>query len=114
MLSHLAEVTETLRGASSSDFADTNTPSVIISHKSDWKADEGHKMLKESAFGDCSTVDVKIAGVPTKCLLDTGSKVTTILESNFKQHFREREIQLSSANWVRLTAANGLHIPVLG
>lgn len=68
--------------------------------------------LNESAFGDCLAVDVKIAGVTTKCLLDTGSEVTTIRECYFKRHFGEGA--LSSANWVQLTAANGLEIPLLG
>ncbi|KAJ8369612.1 hypothetical protein SKAU_G00096400 [Synaphobranchus kaupii] len=73
------------------------------------------KALKESAFGDCLTVEVKIAGVKTNCLLDTGSKVTTITESHFKQHFGEKELTLElTHNWVKLTAANGLDIPVLG
>ncbi len=112
--SQMAEVTEAVRGASSSDLASINGPSVIQSHKADWKVGVVPGTLKESAFGDCLTVDVKIARVPTKCLLDTGSELTTISESHFKQHFGGQEIQLSSANWVRLTAANGLDIPVLG
>lgn len=66
----------------------------------------------DGAFGDCLVVDVKIAGVNTKCLLDTGSEVTTIRECHFKEHFGE--FTLSSANWVQLTAANGLEIPLVG
>ncbi len=112
--SQMAEVTEALSGVLSSDLVNTNGPSVIRSHKADWKVDIVPGTLKEGAFGDCLTVDVKIAGVPTKCLLDTGSEVTTISESHFKQNFGGQEIQLSSVNWVRLTAANGLDIPVLG
>ncbi len=76
--SQMAEVTEALSGVLSSDLANTNGPSVIRSHKADWKVDIVPGTLKEGAFGDCLTVDVKIAGVPTKCLLDTGSEVTTI------------------------------------
>lgn len=70
--------------------------------------------LKRNAFGDCLTIEVTIAGVKINCLLDTGSEVTTIAEPFFREHFGERELTLSSANWVRLTAANGLDIPVLG
>lgn len=72
------------------------------------------EMIRCSTFGDCLTVDMKIAGVHTRCLLYTGLEFTTIAESHFKQHFGEQEIQLSSANWVQLNAANGLDIPVLG
>ncbi|KAG1926094.1 interleukin-1 receptor accessory protein-like 1-A [Pimephales promelas] len=110
----MAEVSEVLRGASSGDNAGNSGPSVIRSYTADWNADIAPETLRDSAFGDCLTVDVKIAGVPTKCLLDTGSEVTTISESHFKHHFGGKEIHLSSANWVRLTAANGLDIPVLG
>ncbi|XP_048085551.1 uncharacterized protein LOC125285245 [Alosa alosa] len=64
------------------------------------------------AFGNCFTVDVIIDGVKTCCLLDTGSEVTTMSEDHFKKHFRGKA--LSPAKWVKLTAANGLDIPVLG
>lgn len=57
---------------------------------------------------------MKIAGIKTKCLLDTGSEVSTISESHFRQHFGEQKLKLSSACRVKLTAANGLDIPVLG
>ncbi|RXN33232.1 Transposon Ty3-I Gag-Pol poly [Labeo rohita] len=89
-------------------------PSLIRCHTAEWLADETTEKLKNSAFGDCLTVEVKIAGVKTKCLLDTGSEVSTISESHFRQHFGEQKLKLSSACWVKLTAANGLDIPVLG
>ncbi len=87
-------------------------PSVIRSHTADCDTENVSKSLCESAFGDCLTIDVKIAGISTICLLDTGSEVTTITESHFKNHFGE--VVLSSANWVHLTAANGLDIPIIG
>ena len=65
-----------------------------------------------SVFGNCVIVEVTIAGVKTDCLLDTGSEVTTIRESHFTEYFGKSA--LSSANWVQLTAANGLEIPLLG
>ncbi|KAL7883683.1 hypothetical protein SRHO_G00013410 [Serrasalmus rhombeus] len=87
-------------------------PSVIRSQAAEWARADVVNSLSESAFGDCLTVEVRIAGVKTKCLLDTGSEVTTITESHFSENFGE--LALSSANWVRLTAANGLDIPVVG
>ncbi|XP_048062052.1 uncharacterized protein LOC125277609 [Megalobrama amblycephala] len=66
-------------------------PSVIRSHTADCDAGNVSKALCESAFG---------------------SEVTTITESHFKNHFGE--VVLSSAIWVRLTAANGLNIPIIG
>lgn len=88
-------------------------PSMIRSHTAEW-TDEVTETLKSGAFGDCLTVEVRIAGVKTSCLLDTGSEVSTITESHFRKHFGEQELRLTSAHWVRLTAANGLDIPVLG
>lgn len=85
-------------------------PSMIRSHITEW-TDEA--TLKNGAFGDCLTIEVRIAGVKTDCLLDTGSEVSTITESHFRKHFGEQELKLSSAHWVKLTAANGLDIPVL-
>lgn len=97
-----------------SSTAQTSTgPSMIRSHTAEWSDDVTEK-LKSGAFGDCLTVEVRIAGVKTNCLLDTGSEVSTITESHFRKHFGEQERRLSSAHWVRLTAANGLDIPVLG
>ncbi len=57
---------------------------------------------------------MNIACVKTKCLLDTWSEVSTISESHFRQHFGVQKLKLSSTCWVKLTAANGLDIPVLG
>ncbi len=62
-------------------------PSLIRCHTAEWLTDETAEKLKDSAFGDCLTIEVKIAGVKTKCLLDTGSEVSTISESHFRQHF---------------------------
>lgn len=111
--SQMSGVTEALRGVSSGNSMSTSRHSVIRSHTAGWKAEVVPEPLRESAFGECLTVNVKIARVPTRCLLDTGSEVTTISESHFKQHFGEQKIQLSSANWVHLTTANKLDIPVL-
>ena len=71
-----------------------------------------HRATPMGAFGNCFTVDVIIDGVKTCCLLDTGSEVTTMSEGHFKKHFTGKV--LSPAKWVKLTAANGLDIPVLG
>lgn len=56
-----------------------------------------------------------MGGVIVPCLVDTGSMVTTITESIFKEKF---ELwggdKLKSCNWLQLTAANGLDIPYVG
>lgn len=73
---------------------------------------EGQRTERCCAFGNCFMVDVAIDGVKTRCLLDTGSEVTTISATHFHTQFEGKE--LSPANWIKLTAANGLEIPVIG
>lgn len=53
--------------------------------------------------------------VAANCLLDTGSQVSTIHESFFRELLLgEVEDMLSTAGWLKITAANGLDIPFLG
>ncbi len=48
------------------------------------------------------------------CLLDTGSQVSTVSERFFREHlFGEDKDILSTAGWLKITAANGLDIPYL-
>ena len=99
---------------------DTQGPSVLISGlasagiRAVTQANERDSATSSGAFGECFTIDVLIDGVKTSCLLDTGSEVTTIPESYFREHFQGTECCLSPAKWVRLTAANGLEIPIVG
>ncbi|KAK0144488.1 hypothetical protein N1851_017149 [Merluccius polli] len=56
-----------------------------------------------------------MGGVEVPCLLDTGSMVTTLSESFFKQHFEPwGSEKLHECGWLQLSAANGLAIPYLG
>ena len=58
---------------------------------------------------------MKLEGVHVRCLLDSGSQVSTITESFFNKHFRHRRSELLDTNkWITLTAANGLEIPYIG
>ena len=99
---------------------DTQGPSVLISGlasagtRAVTQANERDSATSSGAFGECFTIDVLIDGLKTSCLLDTGSEVTTIPESYFREHFQGTECCLSPAKWVRLTGANGLEIPVVG
>ncbi|XP_028290920.1 uncharacterized protein LOC114454569 [Gouania willdenowi] len=69
----------------------------------------------ERAVGKCREVAVKIGEVPVRCLLDTGSQVSTISESFFKQQLLGREEDVfPAAKWLKLTAANSLPIPYIG
>lgn len=63
----------------------------------------------------CPHLDVTIGGVSVPCLVDTGSMVSTIIESFFLQHFKSwGHERLQSCNWLQLRAANGLAIPYVG
>lgn len=63
----------------------------------------------------CLTIDVVIGGVNVSCLMDTGSMVSTMTESFFRQQFgRWDQDRLRACNWLQLRAANGLAIPYIG
>lgn len=71
--------------------------------------------LLQRAVGTCPMVELSICGVTTKGLLDTGSQVSTITEKFFRNHLYGKDDDiLSTAGWLKLTAANGLDIPYLG
>lgn len=59
----------------------------------------------------CPQVTIKLAGVEMRCLLDTGSMVSTMTESFFRENFQNA---LHSCHWLQLRAANGLQIPYIG
>lgn len=89
------------------------SPSMVGSRKVEWAEGEETLSLRSKAFRDCLTIEVKIGGVKTNCLLNTGSEVTTITESFYRRHFEGQESSLTSAKWVPLTAPNGLNIPIV-
>jgi transposase InsO family protein len=68
--------------------------------------------IVEQTIGGKPVAMVKIGAVDVKCLIDTGSQVTTISEGVFKEKF---DVELKGTNdWLKLTAANGMDIPYLG
>lgn len=77
--------------------------------------DTSRDRLLEHAVGKCPVANLKINGVSAACLLDTGCQVSTISERFFRDHlFGEYKDMLSTAGWLKITAANGLDIPYLG
>lgn len=69
----------------------------------------------EHAVGQCPEVDIQIGGVSLRCLLDTGSNVSTLTESFFRNHLQgEDEDMHCTAKWLKITAANQLPLPYLG
>ncbi|XP_013856495.1 uncharacterized protein LOC106512418, partial [Austrofundulus limnaeus] len=56
-----------------------------------------------------------MGGVTVTCLVDTGSMVSTVSESFFRQHMESWGLEhLQSCHWLELRAANGLKIPYVG
>ncbi|KAK0146649.1 hypothetical protein N1851_014046 [Merluccius polli] len=56
-----------------------------------------------------------MGGVKVPCLVDTGSMVSTISESFFRQNFEPwGQERLQLCHWLQLRAANGLEIPYIG
>ncbi|KAL6456493.1 hypothetical protein MHYP_G00350370 [Metynnis hypsauchen] len=69
------------------------------------------QQVTSQLVGTCPYLTVNIGGIDVKCLLDTGSMVSTLTETFFSQHFKETP---QSCRWLQLKAANGLDIPYLG
>lgn len=96
-------------------------PSVVMSQTTrggvtgSSKETPDRSMILERAVGECKIVEMKLQGVTVPCLLDTGSQVSTISESFFKEHLAEKGENIQSAfEWLQLTAANGLDLPYVG
>ncbi len=66
----------------------------------------------EAFIGNCPTITVKIEGVELFGLLDTGSQVTLMQQSLFKQHFPQINCDRAPV-FFKLRAANGLELPCM-
>ena len=66
-------------------------------------------------IGASPVVKVTIAGVDVNCLIDTGSQVSFISDTFFKQYIKSPGCDLIDANtWLTIRAVDGLKIPYLG
>jgi hypothetical protein len=64
--------------------------------------------------GDCPEMDVSMEGHVIRCLVDTGSQVTTITESFYKQLSKSKPtLQVTNA-WMTVRGANQLEVPYVG
>lgn len=71
----------------------------------------GSSISMSHLMSSCPHLAVQIGGVQVPCLVDTGSMVSTITESCFRDHFEPwGQDQLKSCQWLQLWAANGLSI----
>ena len=75
------------------------------------QADSQASVMDIGTVGKYPVVTVKMGGVDVSCLFDTGSQVSTVTESIFRQNIAPDDSELASCHWLKLTAANGLAIP---
>ncbi|CAI5692272.1 unnamed protein product [Oreochromis niloticus] len=69
--------------------------------------------LPKGLIGTKSTAQVKVNGHTVSCLLDTGSQVTTVPESYYRQHLSSHEIK-PLFELLEVEGANGQSVPYLG
>jgi hypothetical protein len=69
----------------------------------------------EAIVGETPTMAVRIGDVEVECFIDTGSAVSFITESFYKEKLEPGGgVVQSIGGMLKLTAANGLEIPYLG
>ena len=66
------------------------------------------------AVGKCPEVEVLMEGQPIRCLIDTGSQVSTVTETFFRQLLKEKPQLLDVTKWLRVKGANELDVPYIG
>lgn len=64
--------------------------------------------------GDCPVVTLHVNDIPVSCLIDSGSQVTTITESFYEEHIHLFQKPKDCSKYIKLTASNGLDIPITG
>lgn len=67
-----------------------------------------------NTIGNCPEDTASIMGQDFRCLIDSGSQISSITEKFFNEHFRDRIGQLTSTSWVTVSTASGSTMPVLG
>ena len=67
----------------------------------------------KKAVGAKPIVTIRIGTEETPALYDTGSQVTTVTESYYREAL-SRDLLSVPHQWSTLTAANGLQIPIVG
>ena len=65
--------------------------------------------------GNRPVISAVITGIPTTCLIDTGSMVSLMSEQFFFNHIKPSGVNLREPiEWLKLKAANGLELPCIG
>ena len=69
--------------------------------------------ILERAVGQCPEVNILIEGQSVRCLVDTGSQVTTITESLFNS-LSDCILLKDVTKWIKIIGANQIDIPCIG
>ena len=98
----------------SHDVPSDNSSNDIVNSEQNFNEDVRNSKQNriKKTVGKCPVVNVIIGDVSCTCIIDSGSEVTTITESFYRQHLANSDLQ--NSNWIRLVAANGLDIPCVG
>ena len=67
---------------------------------------------RNKLIGECPEIDAMFGDVPVRCLIDSGSQVTTITETYYNVHFKDKA--LTDSTWISLNGSHGLAIPTVG
>ena len=71
-------------------------------------------LVIEGLVGKCPTAIVRLAGVPVKCVLDTGAETSLMTNEFYNTHLVGKVKNLDSVSqFVRVVRANDLSIPVV-
>ncbi|XP_051931175.1 uncharacterized protein LOC127607116 [Hippocampus zosterae] len=94
-------------------------PTLVSRTVRGWSEGSGSMLTRERfierAVGKCPEVEIQIGGVPLRCILDSGSNVSTLTETFFRNRLNGTDEDMHcTAKWLKLTAANNLPLPYLG
>ena len=70
--------------------------------------------ILQKAVGKCPEKIVKIEGSPCCCMIDTGSEVSTVSESFFRNLLQSKPALHDVTKWLRVSGANHLDVPIVG
>ena len=84
---------------------------TVEGSNSDSRTDIGSKIKHASAKSPTTVVEIN--GNPIRCLLDTGSEVSTVSENFYRKFLSSSELS-DTTKFLKLSAANKLQIPYLG
>lgn len=69
-------------------------------------------MADNKLRGKCPEADIMIEGKAVRAVIDTGSEITTVTESWYKENLQE--VPVRQLSWLTVKAANGQDIPYVG